>query len=108
MIPLQEFERLMKPIYDFRLESKNAENGLKLLCGSYTDFDVGGRLLDAYMRLVQEKMNDTNDWITTFVFDYEYGADPYKVKYKVKGKEKSILLKDVKSLYTILKEGSEE
>lgn len=63
--------------------------------------EIGGHFLDSYTKLLTEATGDTNDWISWFVWNNEFGGDGLEAGYD--GKLKKI--KTVSDLWNLIEEG---
>jgi len=87
MYTLDEFKLKMKAIEDFNKEHDEVNEGIKLICpGTHAMTEIGCRLLDSYVELLEEVMEDTDSdysWISWFVYDCNMGKDP--LEYTIDG-----------------------
>lgn len=95
----REFENRFKPILTYLEERDRANEGLKLLAStSYCSIDIGGNLLDRYIRLLEEVVGDSLNMISWYVFDNDLG----KNKFTVSVGSKSYKIKNLKDLYNLI------
>ena len=70
----EEFKRDLKHLKDFFEEQKKLGELAKVISPSGTNVcEVGNKFIDAYIRLLEDKYEDENDWISWFVFENDFG-----------------------------------
>lgn len=96
---LFQFRDRMAFIEKYNKEFEIANKAVQeLMPNSHPVIDMGANLLDGYIDLLQDIYNDKNEWISYFVYDCNYGANPMKIV--VDGKE--TLLKTVDDVFYLI------
>ena len=97
---LQEFTTHMEAIIKFTEKANQANTALSILTDneSVVAFEFAYQLLDSYITLLNQQVNDTSDWIYYFLYDCNCGNTPKEVSIGTKVWN----LKDIKTLYRVI------
>jgi hypothetical protein len=105
MITFEQFENLMKPLFNYREEYNQATKALETLSDdSFVTPRLGARLFDGYISLLSFIMDDEDEDIEYFIHECECGNKPMEVSYKDGTK---FNLDSVKTLYDCILYGIE-
>ena len=95
----KEFESKFEPILTYLKEREDANKGIELIApSSYCTIDIGGNLLDRYIRLLEEVVGDCSNMISWYVFDNDLG----KNKFTATVGSESYKIKNLKDLYNLI------
>jgi hypothetical protein len=97
----KDFLKCMNDIKEFRKESDTLNEHLSAICeGSFAYCEVGGKLLDSYISVLEKLVNDNGEWIQYFVYECNFGENPLEVSKD----EKVWNLDSVEKLWEIMNE----
>ncbi len=103
MLSLDQFKEYYEPITQYNEEFDKNVKAVKLMFpSSYTVPELGTHLLDNYISLLSKMMNDTDEFISYYVFDCEDGKKPMSVEIPNGEGTIEILLDSVDQLYNLI------
>lgn len=103
MISLEQFKLYYEPIIKYNKEFSTTADALDTMFpSSYVVPELGSHLLDSYIEMLTDIMEDSEDFIAYYVFECEDGKKPMKVTIPDGDSEKEILLDSLDKLYEII------
>ena len=79
---LQQFKKSMENLKEFFLEREKLDNVIKVISPTSTGVvEIGGKFIDDYIELISIALKDTENWVSWFVFDNEFGKKQYECKF---------------------------
>lgn len=101
-ISKNELERKLNEIKEFNAEIDKLNEHLSAIApGAVCDF--GGMFLDAHIRLLSEYLGDTDEWISWWTFENDFGKKGMRAGYD----GKAIKIDRISRLWDLIEEGKE-
>lgn len=76
----EEFLEAMNNLRDFLEERDKLDNVLKILSPTSTGvIEFGSKFIDDYIAVLEKALGDTDNWVSWFVFDNEFGKNCYSI-----------------------------
>ena len=85
----EDFYKAMDSIREFMKEQDKLNELLQVISQSSTVVcEIGNKFIDVYIKIVEISLGDTNQWVSWFVFENEFGKNrlvlkvndiPYKI-----------------------------
>lgn len=75
-----EYKQILSQIKIFMEEQGYLRQTVEAMCrSSFCVVDIGNRLLDDYIRLAEHRLNLTDNWLSWFAFENEFGKKELEV-----------------------------
>jgi hypothetical protein len=102
MQSLEFLEEGINRLKNLRVKSDALNDALKGIDSEFNYFTPGFITSD-YLWFLSQAFNDTSDWIGYFIYECELGKKPFEVEFTNPGKKAKFKMKNVKTLYEVMK-----
>lgn len=100
MLDYKQFEEMINEIIELEKLEKDIDTAMKKLSPDFMGFSLI-RPMSALVKLLSYSMSDTNEWISYWLYELDFGRKAVKNTVTDK-KGKNIPLKTISNLYDIL------